>query len=99
MKIIKRIINFKTKTFQVRMQLDTNTDDCWNLFNLISKGDLVYGQVRRNVAKDTLTGLVKREQKTFKVLLEVQSFDYDPDSDEVRVNGINRSENKWIGMG
>jgi stalled ribosome rescue protein Dom34 len=40
------------------MQIDHNTDDAWNLFNLISVGDLVFGKVRRKVAKETLTGLV-----------------------------------------
>jgi stalled ribosome rescue protein Dom34 len=40
------------------MMIEQNTDDAWNLFNLISKGDLVYGKVMRKVSKETLTGLV-----------------------------------------
>lgn len=81
MKIIKKVINFKSKTFQVRMLIEQNTDDAWNLFNLISVGDLVYGKVMRKVSKETLTGLVQNEKKTFSLLLQVNQFEYDADTD------------------
>lgn len=81
MKIIKKVINFKSKTFQVRMHIEQNTDDSWNLFNLISVGDLVYGKVMRKVSKETLTGLVQNEKKTFNLLLQVNQFEYDADTD------------------
>ena len=33
------------------------------------------------------------------MLLQVQKFDYDADADEIRINGINKSENKYVGLG
>ena len=65
MRLIKKYIDFKNKVFNVKLQVYRNTDDCWNLFNIMSIGDLVYGTCRRKIAKDTLTGLVKNQVKTF----------------------------------
>ena len=99
MKIIKKIINFKTHTFSVQMLLEPNSDDAWNLFNLINKGDFIYGTVHRKVAKDSLTGLVKNERKKFSLLLRVLKFDYDSDADHIRVLGQNAKESQYIGLG
>ena len=110
MKILKKHIDFKHKIFQVKMIVEDNTDDCWNIFNLLSVGDLVYGTCRRKIAKETLTGLVKNQQKTFNVLIKImvsfsitkfvwQKFDYDADADIIRATGINVRENKYIGLG
>ena len=49
MKILKKIINYKQKLFQVSMIVEENTDDCWNIYNLLAKGDYVYGKVHRRV--------------------------------------------------
>lgn len=81
------------------MLIEANTDDAWNLFNLLSTGDFVYGTCYRKVAKETLTGLVKNEKKTFPVLLKVTKFEYDPDVDIIRILGVNARENKYIAMG
>ena len=51
--------------------MEKNSDDAWNLFNLISTGDQVFGVCRRKIQKDSLTGLVKQEVKKFNVLLKV----------------------------
>jgi len=99
MKIIKKIINFKTRTFSVKMLLEANTDDAWNIFNLMNEGDLIYGTCHRKVAKDSLTGLVKNERKKFNLLLKIVKFDYDPDADLIRVLGTNSKENNYIGLG
>ena len=63
MKIIKKVVNWKKKIFAVRMNLDTNTDDVWNLYNLISIGDLITGTCHRKVQKES-AGLTKIEKKT-----------------------------------
>jgi stalled ribosome rescue protein Dom34 len=31
------------------MLLEENTDDCWNIFNLISKGDLIVATCHRKI--------------------------------------------------
>ena len=99
MRIIKKIINYKTKTFSVCMILQENSDDAWNIFNLLNTGDFIYGSCHRKVAKDSLTGLVKNERKHFSMLLKVEKFDYDPDVDLIRVLGINAQENAFVGLG
>ena len=92
------------------MIVEDNTDDCWNIFNLLSVGDLIYGTCRRKIQKETLTGLVKNQQKTFNVLIKIivsknfkfifwQKFDYDADADVIRATGVNVRENKYIGLG
>jgi protein pelota len=49
MKIIKKVINWKKRIFAVRMNLDQNTDDVWNVYNLLSVGDLITGTCHRKI--------------------------------------------------
>lgn len=97
--------------------VEEHTDDCWNLYNLMSEGDFVYGKCMRKVQKvENLSGGLKNVRKTLSLLLKVkvrknsmffqtsaffviQNYDYDPDSDNVRIQGINSKENKFCGMG
>lgn len=97
MKIVKKVVNYKKKVFAVRMNLDSNTDDVWNVFNLLSIGDLVTGTCHRKVQKE-LNGLTKIEKKTITCTLLVKSFIYDTETDTLRISGVNATENKWIGM-
>ena len=99
MKILKKLINHKTNTFSVCILLEQDTDDLWNIYNLLNVGDLVYGTVRRKIAKDTLTGLVKNERKKFSLLLKITKFDFDGDADTIRLLGQNAKENNFIGLG
>ena len=89
MRIIKRNINFKDKIFQVKVQLEENTDDCWNLFNLISDGDFVLGTCFRKIQTFGIQGTVNTEKRRINVLLKVKNFDYQTDNDCIRVNGAN----------
>ena len=98
MKIIKKVINWKKKLFAVRMNLDTNTDDVWNLYNLLSIGDLITGTCHRKIQKES-AGLTKIDKKTITCTLQIKSFVYDTETDSLRINGVNATENKWIGMG
>ena len=45
MKIIKQVINFRKKVFAVKFSLEKNSDDIWNLYNLMSINDYVTGTV------------------------------------------------------
>ena len=81
----------------------------------MSVGDFVYGTCRRKIAKDSLTGLVKNQIKTFNVLIKVKvsfiffnqfninfvfkKFSFDADSDIIRVLGVNVGESEYIGLG
>mmetsp|Transcript_14410 Transcript_14410/g.17211 ORF Transcript_14410/g.17211 Transcript_14410/m.17211 type:complete len:99 (-) Transcript_14410:1299-1595(-) len=97
MKIIKKVINFKKKIFAVRMNFDKDSDDIWNVYNLISLGDFITGTCHRKVKKEG-TGLTKIENKTFSCTLQVKSYQYDAENDSLRINGINARENRNIGM-
>lgn len=99
MKILKKVINWKKRIFAVRMNLDTNTDDVWNLYNLMSVGDLITGTCHRKIQKEFSSGLTKIDKRTITCTLEVKSFVYDTETDSLRINGVNATENKWIGMG
>ncbi len=52
--------------------IEENTDDCWNIFNIMSEGDFVLGTCTRKVQKQTLTGLVKNEKKRINVLVKIK---------------------------
>jgi stalled ribosome rescue protein Dom34 len=58
MKILKKVVNYKKRVFAVRMNLEENTDDLWNIYNLLAIGDLVQGTVHRRVKLEG-TGLIK----------------------------------------
>ena len=49
MRILSKHVHFKSSTFVVRVALEQDTDDAWNLFNLINHGDLIKGSAYRKV--------------------------------------------------
>lgn len=46
-----------------------------------------------------MTGLVKNEKKRINVLVKIKKFEYDADSDAIRVLGTNARMNKYIALG
>jgi len=98
MKIVKRLINFKNKIFAVKFVLEQNSDDVWNIYNILNIDDYVTGVCYRRVKRET-NSLIKTENKTFTVTLQVKSFQYDVANDTIRVSGINATENRNIGLG
>ena len=72
MKIIKKFIDFKQKQFTVKVALEEYTDDLWNLFNIMNKGDFVFGTCRRKITKETLTGVVKNERRKLNLLIKIE---------------------------
>lgn len=47
MRILSKHIHMKSQTFVVRVALEQDTDDAWNLFNMITIGDLIKGSAYR----------------------------------------------------
>ena len=43
MKIVKKVVNFRKKVFAVKMHLEKNSDDIWNLYNLLNIDDYITG--------------------------------------------------------
>ena len=97
MKIVKKVINKKKKVFAVKFQVEANTDDLWNIYNLLAIGDLVQGTVQRRV-KFEGGGLTRTENKKFNCTLKVVSFQYDAENDSLRIKGTNATENRHIGL-
>ena len=100
MKIIKKVVNYKKRVFAVRMNLDPDSDDVWNVYNLLSINDLVTGTCHRKVKYEgaSATSLTKIENKTFTCTLKVKSFQYDAENDSLRINGTNAKENRFLAM-
>ena len=65
------------------MALEQDTDDAWNLFNLINIGDMIkgsayrydryfYGVLHRKIQKETHTGMVSNIKKRFDCVIRVE---------------------------
>ena len=98
MKIIKQVINFRKKVFAVKVNLEKNSDDIWNLFNLMNINDYITGTVTRRVKQET-NQLVKTENRTFTVTLKVKSYQYDTNNDTISISGENATESRHLGLG
>lgn len=98
MRIVKKVINRKKNIFAVRLDLDADTDDIWNVYNLINVGDLITGTCNRKIQQES-SGLTKVFKKKFTVTIQVKTFQYDAENDSLRINGICARENAFIGMG
>ena len=73
MKIVKKVINFRKKVFAVKMNLEKNSDDIWNVYNLMNIDDFITGVCQRRVKKSS-NQLVQTENRTFTCTLKVKSF-------------------------
>ena len=73
MKIIKKVIDWKKRVFLVTMNLDENTDDVWNIYNLLNTGDFITGTCHRKIQKET-SNLIKVEKKIIRCTLRIKSF-------------------------
>ena len=66
----------------MRLALEIDTDDAWNLFNLINHGDLIKGSAYRyqnyslyyyrKIQKEGHTGLVSNIKKRFDCVVQVE---------------------------
>ena len=81
MRILSKRVDWKTKTLTVRLALEVDSDDCWNLFNLLSAGDLLKGSVYRylvfaepprKIQKESYSGLVSNVKKKFDCILQIE---------------------------
>lgn len=80
----------------VKLQLEENSDDMWNLYNLISKGDLIKGQVLRKVTKENVTGMVDSKKKKIMAMIWVEKIDFDGESDKMRIQGKSAGESEHM---
>jgi len=75
-------------------------EDIWNIYNLISLGDVVTGPTYRKIADERSNG-DKRSSKSVKTnaSIGVESIDYDISAQAIRLNGKNVEENEYIKIG
>ena len=73
MKILKKLINFRNKVFAVKFSIERNSDDVWNIYNIMNIDDFITGKCYRRVKKET-GQLIKTENKTMTCTLQIKSF-------------------------
>ncbi|RNF09441.1 eukaryotic peptide chain release factor subunit 1 [Trypanosoma rangeli] len=81
---------------EVKVTVNT-TEDLWHLYNLLLCGDHVRTKTRRKVTKETSIGTKAAETRVITLELEVRQVDFSPE--ELRVQGINVSENEHVKLG
>ena len=79
MRILKKHIDWKKKLMHVKLDLEENSDDIWNVFNIIGVGDIVYATCRRRVSKENAVGMTKQEVRVFNAYIRVQVRKYKHD--------------------
>ena len=99
MKLEFKKIDFKHRIFMAKLVLETETDDAWNLYNLLSLGDLIRGTCWRKIQKDTYTGMVNNIKKKLELTLKITSIEFDGEAEAIRISGVVAKENKWVKMG
>ncbi|RNF19782.1 eukaryotic peptide chain release factor subunit 1 [Trypanosoma conorhini] len=81
---------------EVKVTVST-TEDLWHLYNFLLLGDHVRTKTRRKVTKETSIGTKAAEVRVVTLELEVRQVDFSPE--ELRVQGINVSENEHVKLG
>jgi len=71
----------------------------WNLYNLISKRDIVKGLILRKVTKENVTGMVDSKKKKINAMIWVEKIEFDGESDKMRVFGTNAGESEYMKRG
>lgn len=66
---------------------------------MINIGDMIKGSAYRKIQKETHTGMVSNIKKRFDCVIRVESFDFDAESDVIRITGQNATENKYLKLG
>lgn len=74
-------------------------DDIWEVYNIISKGDLIQIKVTRKIIHESKSGIKSASKKQFQVILRIESIEYDVSGKEIRLNGKNVYENDHISIG
>ncbi|KEG11229.1 eukaryotic peptide chain release factor subunit 1 [Trypanosoma grayi] len=75
----------------------STSEDLWHLYNLVLCGDHVRTKTKRKVAKETSTGTQAAEVRVVTLELEVRQVEFSPD--ELRLHGVNTSENDYVKLG
>ncbi len=91
MKIKSKKIDKKRRLFVVTLQIEEETDDIWNLYNLLSRGDIIKGLIKRKVVSNKSSDLTYagNEKRTLKATIKIEKIEYDGENEVIRVHGTN----------
>ena len=95
MKLLKK--NFDKDGSGFVVLVPEESDDLWQLYNLIAAGDDVRAATVRKVQVGDRAGVMDKKHITLTLL--VKSVDFDAKGDCLRIAGTNNSENEFVKMG
>jgi protein pelota len=83
-----KILHQDTKKGLIKIRLQT-MDDCWHLYNILDKGDLVGALTQRTkkIPTDKIRS-IKEEKETVYLTLIVESLEFQKFSDRLRIHGV-----------
>ncbi|KAF8819354.1 putative Pelota [Cardiosporidium cionae] len=76
--------------------LAEESDDLWNLYNLLAIGDIVKSRTIRKVQKESLSRANTKTSRPTIVSLEITKVEYDAIGNELRITGRNSEENEVL---
>lgn len=95
MRLLKRL-SHPDGSIEVKVSVAT-TEDLWHLYNFIIPGDSVRTKTRRKVTKESTMGSQQAEMRTLTLEVAVKQTEFTPE--EIRILGINASENEFVKLG
>ena len=98
MKIIRKNIAEKSGEGSVVLQAE-ESDDMYHLYNLICAGDAVEATSMRNVVSESKSGARDRTRVLTKIMIRVESVDFDSEECALRLKGVNIKENDHLKLG
>lgn len=93
MKLLDKTIALEKDKSGSLSLIPQDKEDLWQLYNLVQKGDVVELSTVRNVKK-TETG--KAERMHVKLKLAVESVDYAPSDETMRIRGKTTEQNEYV---
>jgi protein pelota len=97
MKLVRKDID-KTKSGTVKL-VPENSDDMWELYNLITAGDFVRASTIRKVQKELSSGATENERVRLFLTIQVDDIEFDAQGCELRISGKNVVENEHVKLG
>lgn len=95
MRLIKKI-KCSDSSVNIRLLVE-NTEDLWHLYNMITAGDHITTKSRRKVTRENAVSNLGAVIKVLNLEVEVTDISFSPD--EVRISGVNKTENEFVRLG
>lgn len=93
---LKKKIKLSDNSFHIKVIVE-NTEDLWHLYNLITIGDHIATKSRRKVTRENAVSTLAAVVKVLYLEVEVTDITFSPD--ELRISGVNKTENEYVRLG